>query len=398
MLYTNNNTAKVLNLEEVIITSVENNEDELHIFCELPRKAHLCPQCGNLTDHVHDYRMQKIKDIPFGRTTYLHLRKRRYRCPECGKRFAEENPLSARYYRITRRSFASIIQQLKKAVSFSEVAHKHNVSVTSVLRYFSVVGYSKGELPEVLSIDEFKGDTDGEKYQTILTDAKNKKVQDILPNRFENDLKKYFLQFENRSAVKYFVCDMNPHFRSVAQFCFPNAKIVADRYHVIRQVIWAMEAVRKEEQKKYSKKFRRYFKRSRGLLNSQVLSDQDKLQLALMFEISPRLAKAYRLKNEFLDIMYTKNDRKSASKKLSDWLFSAEQAAAMEKEKNGLPEFRSCIKAYHNWSTEILNSLEVPYSNGFTEGCNNKTKVLKRVCFGFHRFDRFRSRILHCSS
>lgn len=47
-----------------------------------------------------------------------------------------------------------------------------------------------------------------------------------------------------------------------------------------------------------------------------------------------------------------------------------------------LPEFQACVTAYRNWFQEILNSMDVPWSNGFIEGCNNKTKVLKRVCFG----------------
>lgn len=382
MFYEDNNIAKLLNMEDVIVTKVENLPEELHVYLELPRKDHVCPQCGRMTSKVHDYRQQKIKDIPFGRTTYLYLRKRRYVCPECGKRFAEKNPLVPRYYRLTRRSVVSIIQQLKSMASSSEVARKHNVSVTSVLRYFKPVQYSCSELPEVLSIDEFKGDTNGEKYQTILTDAGKKKVLDILPNRMERDLKTYFLGFKNRETVKYFVCDMNPHFRAVARVCFPNAKIVADRYHVIRQVIWAMEAVRKSDQEKYSKQFRRYFKRSRILLNKKSLSQADKLNLALMLENAPRLAKAYSLKNKFLDVMHTKNDPAAARKNLSDWF--------MEAEPSDLQEFKSCITAYRNWSEEILNSLDVRYSNGFTEGCNNKTKVLKRICFGFRNFDNFR--------
>lgn len=390
MFYKDNNTAKLLNMEDVIVTKVENLPEELHVYLELPRKDHTCPQCGRMTNKIHDYRQRKIKDIPFGRTTYLYLRRRRYVCPECGKRFAEKNPLVPRYYRLTQRSVISIIQQLRNMVSSSEVARNHNVSVTSVLRYFKPIQYSCPELPEVLSIDEFKGDTDGEKYQTILTDAGKKKVLDILPNRMEQDLKTYFLEFKNRENVKYFVCDMNPHFRAVAKACFPNAKIVADRYHVTRQVIWAMEAVRKKEQEKYSKQFRRYFKRSKILLNKESLSEEDKLKLALMFENAPRLAKAYDLKNKFLDVMHTKNDPAAARKKLSDWF--------MEAEALNLPEFKSCITAYRNWSEEILNSLDVRYSNGFTEGCNNKTKVLKRVCFGFRNFENFRSRILHCSA
>lgn len=395
MFYEDNNTAKLLDMEDVIVKKVENSGEEVHISIELPRRIQICPRCGKETNRVHDYREQKIKDIPFGRTTYLHLRKRRYCCEHCGKRFAEKNSLVPRYYRLTRRCIASIVQQLKKLVSATEIAQKHNVSVTSVFRYFKPVSYSGAELPEVLSIDEFKGDTGGEKYQTILTDARNRVVQDILPNRTEQDLKEYFFGFENRSGVKYFVCDMNPHFRSVAKECFPDAKIVADRYHVTRQVIWAMEAVRKAEQKKYSAKFRRYFKHSRALLNKDFLSDEEKVNLSVMFENAPRLAEAYRLKNLFLEVMHTKNNSEMAAKKLSDWFMAAEKAAF--RKENPLPEFKACITAYHNWSDEILNALNVPYSNGFTEGCNNKTKVLKRICFGFRNFERFRSRILHCS-
>ena len=83
-------TSKLLNLEDVIITNVENISDQLHIYIELPRVAHVCPVCGAATDRIHDYRMQTIKDVPLARDTFLHLRKRRYRC-SCGKRFFEKN-------------------------------------------------------------------------------------------------------------------------------------------------------------------------------------------------------------------------------------------------------------------------------------------------------------------
>ena len=38
------------------------------------------------------------------------------------------------------------------------------------------------------------------------------------------------------------------------------------------------------------------------------------------------------------------------------------------------------------------------YSNGFTEGCNNKIKVLKRISFGLRNFERFRNRILYINT
>jgi len=382
--------SKILNLEDVIVTKVENYMDSLHLYAELPVQEHTCPNCGHSTAYIHDYREQIIKDIPLGRKTYIHLRKRRYVCPHCSKRFQEKNQFLARYHRTTTRLVAAVITAFRKLQSAKEIASQFNLSSTTVLRYFDLVEYRCSKLPEVLSIDEFKGNAGGEKYQCILTDADQRKVMDILPNRFEEDLIQYFKRFSNRSDVKFFVTDMNPHFKTVAQVCFPNATIIADRYHVIRQVIWAMENVRKAEQKALSMKFRRYFKRSKYLLNKPLskLTEDDMHHLSLMFEISPRLADAYRLKNYFLTVMQSNPD--DASQLLADWIILAESY--------NFKEFKACITAYHNWSEEILNSLRFPWSNGFTEGCNNKTKVLKRVCFGVRNFNRFKNRILHCAS
>ena len=121
----------------------------------------------------------------------------------------------------------------------------------------------------------------------------------------------------------------------------------------------------------------------------EKLTDEDADQLALMFEIAPRLADAYRLKNEFLTVIRS-NSSAEGKQKLANWLLAVE---VMD-----LPEFNDCAKAYHNWFNEILNSMKVPWSNGFIEGCNNKTKVLKRVCFGMRNFRNFRNRILSCNT
>ena len=57
------------------------------------------------------------------------------------------------------------------------------------------------ELPEVVSLDEFKGNSGGQKYNSIVADPKNRKIVDILPNWYENDLIRYFSQFESRKNV-----------------------------------------------------------------------------------------------------------------------------------------------------------------------------------------------------
>ena len=383
-------TAEFLNLEDVIITNVENVSDQLHICIELPRSKHVCPVCGAVTDRVHDYRMQVIKDVPLARDTFLHLRKRRYRC-SCGKRFFEKNAFLPRYYRVTTRLVTEIIFAFKQVVSAKEIGCRFNVSGMTAMRYFNLFNKKLTTLPEVVSLDEFKGNSGGQKYNSIIVDPQEKKVLDILPNRFESDLVKYFSQFTNKNNVKCFVCDMNPHFRQVAKICFPQAIVVADKYHVIRQVYWAMEKVRKNEQNKLSKRFRKYFKRSKHLLAKRIenLTPEEMDHLALMFEIAPRLADAYRIKNDFLTVIRSKSSAEG-KQRLVDWLYSVE---VMD-----LPEFHDCTKAYHNWFHEILSSMDVPWTNGYIEGCNNKTKVLKRVSYGMRNFSNFRKRILFCNT
>ena len=364
-------TAKLLNLEDVIITGVENITDQLHIYIELPRIEHVCPVCGALTDRIHDYRIQTVKDIPLARDTFLHLRKRRYRC-SCGKRFFEKNTFLPRYYRVTSRLVAEIMFAFKKTISAKEIGCRYNVSSITAIRYFNLFNKKLTKLPEVLSLDEFKGNSGGQKYNSLVVDPKEREVLDVLPNRFESDLVRYFSQFSNKKDVKYFVCDMNPHFRQVARTCFPKAKIVADKYHVIRQVYWDMEKVRKNEQNKLSDRFRKYFKKSRNLLmkRPEKLTQEDMDRLALMFETAPRLADAYRIKNDFLTVIRSKSSAEG-KQRLANWLFSVELM--------DMPEFHDSTTACHNWFQEILNSMDVPWTNGYIEGCNNKTGSMSIV-------------------
>jgi transposase len=152
-----------------------------------------------------------------------------------------------------------------------------------------------------------------------------------------------------------------------------------------------MEKIRKNEQSKLPDRHRKYFKKSRFLLMKPIekLTEEEMVRLALMFEIAPRLADAYRIKNDFLTVFHSKSSTEGRPR-LADWLLSVE---VMQ-----MPEFSDCVTAYRNWFQEILNSMDVPWSNGYIEGCNNKTKVLKRVCFGMRNFNNFRKRILFCNT
>lgn len=390
MLY-NNITEKILGMQDIEVKKVEENEKTIEIYLQLKRKEHKCPCCGNKTNAVHDYRQQKIKDIPsFGKNVLLHLNKRRYRCVKCQKRFYETNTFLAKYKRTTKRLVAYIINSLRKTCSFKSVAEEVNLSSTTVIRYFDTVSYSCRNLPSALSIDEFKGNTGSEKYQCILTDPVNKKVLDILPKRHEHYLSHYFNLFskDERNNVKYFVSDMWKPFSNTASVWFKNATQIVDKYHWIRQVVWAFENVRKQEQLKFSKSHRIYFKHSRKLLikHFSKLTDEQKQQVNIMLYASPTLSSAYSLKEDFFNILNSP-DRSSAQSAMTDWINCAYSS--------DIPQFQKCASTLINWSNGILNSFSVTITNGFTEGCNNKIKVLKRNAFGFRNFYRFRNRILH---
>ncbi len=391
MLYTNY-TEELLGLKDVFLKSVVRNDNKLCIHVGMYQRIHKCPRCGERTSKVHDYRTQPIKDISaFGDTTVIYLTKRRHVCPLCGKRFFEEVSFLPRYHRMTSRLAAHVISSLKEVRSMKSVAAVSNISQPTAARIFDHVGYSNKDLPRVLSLDEFRGNAGGEKFQCIVTDPEHKKVLDILPNRRTEDLSGYFLKYKDRKKVQYVVIDMSGPYRSLAKSLFPHAKIIADRYHVVRQVIWAFENVRKDEQSRFHDARRKYFKRSRKLLlkKPENLTEDEVAQVEAMLNVSDRLRQAYRMKNEFHKLMECKR-RDDAKKQLGVWNMMATGY--------NLPEFQACTRTFMNWSDEILNSFEHPFSNGYTEGVNNKIKVIKRNAFGVRNFKRFRNRILHVMS
>lgn len=387
MLY-HNFTEKLVGLQDIIVKNVYQNIKNTSILIELRKKQHFCPCCKAITSTIHDYRKQVIKDIPaFGKHVILVLRKRRYVCPACKKRFFEQNRWLPRYHRITNRLAAYVIEKLSEVSSFTSVAKEVNLSVSTVIRIFDLVGTPKVSMPTVLSIDEFKGNTNGEKYQCIITDPVNKRILDILPMRYKHTLFDYFRGFD-RTKTTHFVSDMWETYRDISNTYFKNATFVVDKYHFIRQVVWAFEAVRKEEQKKFSDTRRKYFKRSKSLLSKQYkyLTTEQKQQVDLMLYASEKLLKAYSLKEMYFEFMQA-NDSKEARKLLSKWVLYAGNSQ--------IPSFVSCANTMSNWSNGILNSFDCPYTNGFTEGVNNKIKVIKRNAYGYRNFERFRKRILH---
>ena len=165
-----NHITNLIDIQDAIINKVEMGENNVHIYFQLERKVVHCPCCQGLTNKVHDYRMQVVKDLPIqGKSTYLHYRKRRYICPYCNKKFYEKLHILPKRHRITSRVALYSLNRLTKRISIKDIASELNVSSSSVIRWLNNTFISKPNvLPKVLSIDEFKGNSGGEKFQCIL--------------------------------------------------------------------------------------------------------------------------------------------------------------------------------------------------------------------------------------
>ena len=357
----------------------------------MPVKEHRCPHCGNSTTYIKDHRLQTVRDlVVLGKPLIVTIRKRRYICKNCNTTFTEENPYIKRYCHFPDRLYLESIKETFCLQSFSSIAKRFGVSVTSIIRWFDNLNYPHTKLPECIAIDELRGNAGGEKFQCNIADPVKHRVIDILPSRNTENLCKHFLEYpyKERAAVKKIVMDLSTLFRSVAKTMFPEAKIVADKFHVIRAVINSLENVRKRIQKEFHATKRKWFKRSRYLLlkPEYKLTSEDKTELARMLNSSYDLEKAYVLKERFYEV-FRKQTRTEAKKELGNWLLLAADLS--------LPEFRHCITTFSNWKTEIANIIGKRVSNGFIEGSNNKIKVLKRISYGVQNFDRFRNRILY---
>lgn len=152
-------------------------------------------------------------------------------------------------------------------------------------------------------------------YKTILHIRKRRHICPICGKRFDEKISflsryhrftnRVFLniyeQFKDRERVKFVVMDMTGGYKYLMKRLFPDATIIVDKYHYVRQIGYALERTRVEEQKKLSDKWKKYFKKSKYLLlkDSSKLKMDDYVQLQNLFRISPALKQAYEFKQSF---------------------------------------------------------------------------------------------------
>ena len=404
-----------LNRKEVKIMEVKEEKGIIEVDLCSQKKKVRCPICNNFTSNVHD----KLKPI---RSTYLDccgqevqliIHKRRFHCYQCNKTFTEAMNLTSTNGSITNAVKIEIRKELLKYnLTINNIAEKNHVSKYIVRKELeeatsTIPDYLKN-LPRVISFDEFKADTKEGKYAFIINDPIHRKVLDILPNRKKEYLIQYFTHTENRHSVEFVISDMYEPYLLVQQIMFPKAKYVVDRFHYTRYIMDALDKIRIRLQKKYGEKSQNYkllknkknvslLRRYGNHINWWVEEERYKNGhmvkmipadiLKELLEISDEIKNGYQLKELFLDII-NHATYEEAENQLTNWIELCKTS--------DLEEFKEASGTIERWLPYIVNSfIDERYSNGFTEGINNKIKVIKRNGFGYKNFAFFRKRILY---
>ena len=385
------------------------------IYVETTSKKCKCPKCGKHTKSVHDrlkpITLKYVKAFEF--ITYIVLIKRRFICHGCKYKFTEQVTIQRENKNISNKVEQKVLKDLKQYnLSLKYIAEENNISDNTVRNILKehTKDYPKNiiNLPRVISFDEFKADTKEGKYAFVLNDPIHKETLDVLSNRKKEYLIQYFTYCENRHSVEYVISDMYEPYRIVTTIMFPKAKYVVDPFHYTRYIMDALDKVRIRLQDNYgynSKEYRilknkknvsllrRYsneidwFTYTKRFKNNHLV---DVLKYDLrenILDIDEELKMSYQLKELFLDITHHAT-YENVKSQLINWI-------ALVREQN-IEEMSEAANTIENWLEYICNSfIDKRFSNGFTEGLNNKIKVIKRVGFGYKDFDFFRLRLLY---
>ena len=405
-------------VESIVPISSKNGHSDYLITLKI--KDHFCPKCGCLTNRVKDYRIQKVKTKIFndGSTTVFY-KSRRYVCKECGKAFKERTTLIGDKKTISQNTAASIPEDLKPYNStFSSVARKYNVSVTSVMNLFDGhVQIPPGTVSEIMCWDEFYFSRHRKnKYAFIMLNFKNKAIIDILESRRTQFLSDYFFQIPTnlRNRVKIIIIDMNSTYRDIAHAFFKNATVCVDSFHVSQYFNDALNRIRKKVMNRYTKDKRsieyRLLKQRRKLLfkrYSQLEYVEPRYDHVMKYHITEReivktilnidsnLKKAYELKEQYFDFNQiteeTYTGRPEKEKELDRLILNCIES--------GIIQMVKCGKTLNEWKTEILNSFiwvdGKRVSNGPVEGKNSYIKKILFNANGFVNFERARNKIMY---
>ncbi|HGF7600457.1 TPA: ISL3 family transposase [Enterococcus hirae] len=339
----------------------------------------------------------------------MRLKKQRYTCKNCRSHWTAQSYFVRPRHSIANHMQFKMISLLTEKVSLSLIAKICQVSLTTVIRTFKELKCylptsSKRILPRVLMVDEFRSHTCMEdKMSFICADGESGKLIDILPTRKLPYLTNYFRNCTNPEAVEYLVTDMNAAYFQLTKRVLPNAKLVIDRFHVVKHMNQAFNDLRIREMKelrevghsreadKLKKNWRFLLKNRENINHYEYITWRsfrtpkyplltEAMMIDRLLAFSTPLKEPYTVFHELTEAFRHKD---------SILFFS------LLKE---LPEalddrFRAKLQNLLSYEEGITNALIYPYSNGKIEAKNPHIKTIKHVVYGFKSFENMKIRI-----
>ena len=386
--------------KNIIILDYRDSGTHKDIIAKLDYPAPKCPHCQG---KMAKYDFQKESKIPYlecaGYKTLIRLRKRRFRCQDCGKVAVAETSLVKKNHQIATIVKQKIAQKLIEKVPMTAIAENLAVSTSTVIRKLKEFKFKTNlsYLPTHMSWDEY-GFKKG-KMSFIAQDFDSRKIIAILDGRTQATIRNHFLRYSRqvRNGVRVITMDMFSPYYEIAKKLFPKAKIVLDRFHIVQHLSRAMSRVRVQIMNHLDRKSHEY----KALKRYWKLIQQDSRKLSDKRFYRPTF-RMHLTNQEILEKLLSYSQELREHYELYQLLLFHFQEKQAEHFFGLIEETISCInpifqtvfKTFLKDKDKIINALELPYSNAKLEATNNLIKVIKRNAFGFRNFDNFRTRIL----
>jgi transposase len=399
--------SRLLGIDGMAVIGVTDHGWWVELEVEMLARAGCCRWCGRGSLQVKDRHRVRVRDLPLaGRTTYLIWRKRRFGCEGCGRTFTETHPALPSRQRVSVRFRARLFDRCRGGAADAEVARDEHTTRYQVARSYQLAGdelLARREHgpPRRLSLDEAHHRR-GRELATVVSDLDRRRVVEVLPGCSRKVIERWLtgLPEEVRAGIKVVSIDPAEAYRQAIWAALPHARIVCDRFHLVRGANTALDTVRRQQQREARARRPKgarlsgqrvtwrpelYRARHRLLKASERLTSRERRQLSRLFARDPVLAEAWGLKEAFRRI-YRAPNRSEAQQRLDTFLTAVDSAA--------LPSFEAFAKGVRLWQVELLAYFDEPTTNGYAEGVINKVKVIKRRAYGLPTFDGFRKRVV----
>ena len=223
-------------------------------------------------------------------------------------------------------------------------------------------------------------------FATTLCDLGKQKVYDVVLGRSEASLEAYFRGLRGKDRVRVVCMDLSGSYRSLVRKHFPQARIVADRFHVIRLVNHHFLATWRDLDPAGS--------RNRGLLSlmrrhEERLRPEQKERLEAYLDAHPVLRLVYEQKQELCRLLRIKSQTARQCRKLAPKLLDHIRLLKGSR----LPQLETLGKTLSSWSEEVACMWRFTKNNGITEGFHNKMETITRNAYGFRNFENYRLRV-----